>query len=97
LECLRILREESKKRKLSKEINGTLVEVKEQTNGKRRNDFWEQLSKENICPLSRDEVADSNFTTDDINTFYLKCDEVKEEEEVKADDVDDEDDLLAMM
>jgi len=97
LECLRILREESKKRKLSKEINGTLVEVKEQTNGKRRNDFWEQLSKENICPLSRDEVADSIFTTDDSNTFYLKCDEVKEEEEVKADDVDDEDDLLAMM
>jgi len=27
----------------------------------------------------------------------LKCDEVKEEEKVKAEDVDDEDDLLAMM
>ena len=96
LNCLKIMGNQCQKVKVSNVFNKLLVEIREFTLDKQKNDFWELLKKENIIPINKDIASDSLFTKEESINFFSPT-EQKEAALVPDNLFEDEEDLLDML
>lgn len=97
LECLKKFKDEAIKRKVASVFNQLLHDLKEETFGKRRHEFWELIAKENIGPISQSHAADSSFSDEQADKFFKETEKEPAKAEEEEAPVEDEEDLLDMM
>lgn len=96
LECLKALKQHCIKMKVATIFNELLIELKEATLGKRRQEFWDLVVKDDIKPIHTQDAAESKYSKEEADEFFAnKKDEASVVEEQPA--VEDADDLLDMM
>ncbi|XP_065646399.1 X-ray repair cross-complementing protein 5 isoform X2 [Hydra vulgaris] len=95
IQATKSLREQSIAKRMSKVYNALLYDLKEETCGKLKDEFWQLLIKENLSLISENEAIDSTITEDQVHSFFLN-NEVEEKQiiELLNDDVDDLFDMM---
>ncbi|XP_031552940.1 X-ray repair cross-complementing protein 5-like isoform X2 [Actinia tenebrosa] len=96
MDCVVALRQESIKAGEAEMFNDFLRDLKSKIFNQRGHGFWLRLVKDHLTLINKDESPDSSLTKDDATKFL---DEVttEEVEEPQEEEMDDADDLLAMM
>ncbi|XP_065898118.1 X-ray repair cross-complementing protein 5-like [Dysidea avara] len=97
LECVRVLREEAIKHEEADMFNDFLRKMKDDFLGTRYSAFWDKVAQEGISLITSSECSDNGVSDAESKSFIESQAPVAAVVEDEPDEVDDADDLLAMM